>query len=144
MLPGPAVILVVEDDAATRDLLRELLESEGYTVASAADAAAGVARIEAGGIDLVLLDRRLPEMDGLALCRQVRARPDAVYLPIIMLTAVAGGEQSRTGYAAGVDDYLTKPFDIEELLDRVRIYSHAPGSLGVLLGALNQSGAVPT
>ena len=143
MPPAPSVVLVVEDDTATRDLLRDLLELEGYTVASAADGAAGVARIEAGGIDLVLLDRRLPDMDGLALCRQVRARPDAVYLPIMMLTAVAGGEQSRTGYAAGVDGYLAKPFDIDELLARVRLYSHGPRSLGALVAVLDQSGVVP-
>src|SRR5205814_32813 len=75
------------------------------------------------GVDLVLLDLMLPEIDGLELCRQVRARPaDAVYLPIVILTALAGEAERRTGFAAGADDYVTKPFDAADLLDRVAVW----------------------
>ena len=120
MPPTGPVILVIEDEPPVRDMLRTLLELEGYTVEIAADGAAGLARIEAGGIDLVLLDVMLPELDGLELCRQVRAHQGEGYLPILMLTALATEPQLLEGFAAGADDYVTKPFSAGVLLARVR------------------------
>jgi DNA-binding response OmpR family regulator len=114
------VVLVVEDHRETRVLLQELLESEGYAVESAADAAAGLARIEAGEVDLMLLDLFLPDVDGLELCRQVRAGEAKSHVPIIMVTAAEANAQEQASLAAGADDYLSKPFDIDELFDRVR------------------------
>jgi DNA-binding response OmpR family regulator len=124
MLSAHPVILVVEDDHTTRALLQELLEGAGYTVASAADGAAGQGRLEAGGIDLVVLDRRLPDRDGLEVCHWVRAREGSSegHVPIIMLTAGADEAEHHAGLVAGADDYVTKPFDIDELLERVQAW----------------------
>ena len=121
MQPVP-VILVVEDEPATREMLQELLEEEGYAVETAVAGAAGLARLEAGGIDLVLLDLQLPDMHGLELCRQVRARQGAVSPPIIMLTSLESEQERHAGFAAGADDYVVKPFRIVDLLDRVQVW----------------------
>jgi two-component system sensor histidine kinase KdpD len=73
-------------------------------------------------VDLVLLDVMLPDLDGLALCRQVRAREPEIYLPIIMLTALAGEKERQAGFAADADDYVTKPVDFNELRARVAVW----------------------
>ena len=122
MQPARSVVLVVDDDLVVRDYLCELLAHEGYAVESAADGAAGLARIAAGGVDLVLLDMILPALDGIELCRQVRARESDVYLPIIMLTGLDDEANRRAGFAAGADDYVTKPFRQADLLARVQVW----------------------
>jgi signal transduction histidine kinase len=121
MQSHPPLILVVEDDPVLAGVLCELLEDTGYAVQHAADGAAGVARIEQGGVDLVLLDLMLPDVDGLELCRRARAVERDVYLPIIMLT-VLGEKQRHAGFLAGADDYVAKPFDTGDLLDRVQVW----------------------
>jgi DNA-binding response OmpR family regulator len=108
---------VVEDDAVLGSVVCDLLEHAGY----APDGGAGVARIEAGGVDLVLLDLMLPDVDGLELCRRARLIESDVYLPIIMLT-VLGETQRHAGFLAGADDYVAKPFDSGDLLDRVQVW----------------------
>lgn len=118
-------VLVVEDDSLVSDMLRAMLGRAGYTVEVAADGAAGLARIEAGGVDLVLLDLLMPKMNGLEVCQRVRARDTDVYLPIIILTAQARPEQRQAGFAAGADDFLTKPFEREDLLARVQVWVRA-------------------
>ena len=122
MQSAPPVVLVVEDDLSIAEVLQATLETSGYTVECASDGAAGLARIEAGGVDLVLLDLLLPELDGLELCRRVRARDSEVYLPIIMLTALRGEEQRHAGFTAGADDYVSKPFNSQDVLDRVAVW----------------------
>jgi PAS domain S-box-containing protein len=118
-----SLVLVVEDDVAVREALCALLAQAGYAVACAADGRAALDRVAAGGVDLILLDLLLPEIDGIALCRQLRDQPaDAVYLPILMLTALSGDAERRAGFAAGADDYVTKPFDPDDLLDRVAVW----------------------
>jgi DNA-binding response OmpR family regulator len=119
------VILVVDDDPAIRRLLKRLLEQAGYSVEVAADGTSGLARIDAGGIDLVLLDLELPDLNGLEVCRQVRARQRAVYLPIIMITGRTSEEDRNAAFAAGVDDYVTKPVRRAHLLDRVQFWVQA-------------------
>jgi two-component system OmpR family response regulator len=113
----PDHVLVVDDDAETRKLLREYLEKQGYRVTVAAD---GKALREALGRrrpDLIVLDLMLPGEDGLQLCLDVRARSN---LPIIMLTA-RGEETDRiVGLEMGADDYLAKPFNPRELLARIK------------------------
>src|SRR5438105_14963934 len=116
------VVLVIDDDPAICDLLRHLLEGECYAVEHALDGAAGLARKDAGEIDLILLDLMLPAMDGFEVCRQVRKREAEAYLPIIMVTALDTAVQRHEGFAAGVDDYVTKPFDPQELVDRVGVW----------------------
>jgi DNA-binding response OmpR family regulator len=119
---APAVILVIDDEKALSSLLQNVLEREGYRVETAADGASGLARLDAGGVDLVLLDIMLPDIDGRDLCRRIRARESRTYLPVIMLTALVTPTDSHAGFSAGADDYLTKPFQLQDLLDRVQVW----------------------
>ena len=110
-------ILVVDDDAHIREVVQYALEREGFTVELARDGAQGLARAEHGGVDLVILDVMMPEMDGLEVCRRLRA---AGPLPIIFLSS-RGEEVDRiVGLELGGDDYLPKPFSPRELVARVR------------------------
>jgi DNA-binding response OmpR family regulator len=122
MPPVPAVILVIDDEESVGSLLQRVLEPEGYRVEIATDGASGLALLEQGAIDLVLLDVMLPDIDGRDLCRRIRAHESLTYLPIIMLTALTTPADSHAGFSAGADDYLTKPFQLQELLDRVQVW----------------------
>jgi DNA-binding response OmpR family regulator len=113
------VVLLVEDDPVQSELLRDILESDGYEVESAVDGAAAVGRIEAGGIDLVLLDMMLPSQDGVAVCQSIRTPARAYQLPIIMISAVADETHQQLCIAAGADEFVPKPFDLNELLTLV-------------------------
>jgi two-component system response regulator ArlR len=112
----PFKILIVEDDAQITRVLRLELEHEGYTVETASDGLAGLEKALKEP-DLVILDVMLPKMDGLEMCARVRAKSR---VPIIMLTAKDRIPDRVSGLDLGADDYLTKPFSIEELLARVR------------------------
>lgn len=110
-------ILVVDDDAEIRGLLREYLQKNGYRVTAVADGREMWAALSAAAPDLVVLDLMLPGDDGLSLCRALRARSG---VPVIMLTA-RGEETDRiVGLELGADDYVAKPFNPRELLARVR------------------------
>ncbi|MET0714601.1 MAG: response regulator transcription factor [Mycetocola sp.] len=112
-----ARLLVVEDDAAISRPLVLALERRGFAVEHLDRGEPARARVFAGGIDLVLLDLSLPDVDGLEVCRQLRnAHPD---LPVIMLTARAEEVDVVVGLDAGADDYVTKPFRVAELLARI-------------------------
>ena len=124
MEQGP-VILLVEDEPSAAEVVQMMLEGVGYAVEVADDGASGLARIEAGGVELVILDVMLPGLNGLELCRRVRAAEGEVYLPIIILTARASEKQRQEGFLAGADDYVTKPVDYNELLARVQVWVRA-------------------
>jgi len=112
-----ASVLVVEDEPVVRDVVVRYLRDAGYSTSEAADGAAALALLDAGMPDLVILDVMLPEIDGLEVCRRIRARAKT---PIIMLTA-RGEEADRiVGLELGADDYVTKPFSPRELVARVR------------------------
>jgi len=111
-------VLVVEDDPAVRASLERSLSFEGYDVVAASDGAAGLAAVASHRPDVVLLDLGLPHVDGVEVARRLRAAGDGV--PILMLTARAGTADRVSGLDAGADDYLAKPFALEELLARVR------------------------
>jgi len=113
-------ILVVEDDPHISALIMMLLSNAGYSVATVGKGAAALARTEGGTIDLMVLDWMLPDIQGIQLCRTIKARRDQTFLPILMLTARGEMEDRVAGLDAGADDYLIKPFDTEELLARVR------------------------
>jgi DNA-binding response OmpR family regulator len=113
----PEHILVIEDDRQIADLLRRGLLYEGYSVQVAADGEAGLAAARDHPPDLVLLDLMLPGIDGLTVCRRLRAAGD---VPILILTAKDAVPDRVAGLDAGADDYLVKPFSFEELLARVR------------------------
>jgi DNA-binding response OmpR family regulator len=111
-------ILVVEDDAHLADGLRLNLELEGYEPVLAGTAEEGLEFWQRGGVDLILLDVMLPGMDGFAFCRRVREAGDRV--PVLFLTARSAGDDRIRGLEEGGDDYLVKPFDLKELLARVK------------------------
>jgi two-component system, OmpR family, response regulator MprA len=112
-------ILVVDDERAVREALRRALELQGYEVDLASDGAEALARLAANGqVDAVVLDILMPGIDGLEVCRQIRRRGSAV--PVLMLTARDAVGDRVEGLDAGADDYLVKPFALEELLARVR------------------------
>ncbi len=111
-------ILVVDDDEAVRDSLRRSLSFEGYAVRTAVDGVEALAEVEAQMPDLVILDVQMPRMDGLEVCRRLRAGGHDV--PVLMLTARDATSDRVTGLDVGADDYLPKPFALEELLARLR------------------------
>ena len=113
-----AAVLVVDDDAPIRRMLERTLRAEGYDVAGAADGGEALAAVERSVPDLIILDVAMPGLDGLAVCRRLRAR--GLALPILLLTARDAVTDRVEGLDAGADDYLVKPFAAEELLARVR------------------------
>ena len=113
----PDHVLVVDDDTEIRSLLHEYLQKNGYRVTVVADGKGMWTALDAGRVDIVVLDLMLPGDDGLTLCRNLRARSE---LPVIMLTA-RGEETDRiVGLEMGADDYLAKPFNPRELLARIK------------------------
>lgn len=110
-------VLVVEDDGRTAGWLRLYLEREGLEVSVAGDGATALADVRASAPDLVLLDLMLPGLDGLNVCRAIRAE---CAVPIIMITARTAEEDRLRGFELGADDYITKPFSPREVVARVR------------------------
>jgi DNA-binding response OmpR family regulator len=123
-------LLVVEDEDAIAEPLVEGLEREGFEVTRVAT---GAAALEAAPADLVLLDLRLPDMDGYAVCRELRARSD---VPIIMVTAKGEEVDRVVGLELGADDYVVKPFGLRELVARIRAVSRRGASRGAARGVL--------
>jgi two-component system KDP operon response regulator KdpE len=112
-----AHILVVDDEARYIRAIRFNLEASGYEVTTAQDGETAIALVSDGAPDLVLLDVKMPGMDGLEVCQRIR---EFSAIPIIMLTALAQDTDKVKGLDTGADDYVTKPFSAEELLARVR------------------------
>ena len=116
---GGMKILVVDDEPAVRESLRRALQLEGYDVELAADGAEALERVRGGnGVDGVVLDVSMPKLDGLEVCR--RLRQDGNALPVLMLTARDEISDRVAGLDAGADDYVVKPFALEELFARLR------------------------
>ncbi|MBD2104556.1 response regulator transcription factor [Leptolyngbya sp. FACHB-261] len=111
-------ILLVEDDITLAEALSDALVDERYVVDVAKDGEAGWAQVKALTYDLLLLDVTLPKLDGISLCQ--RLRMSGYHLPLLMLTARDTSSDKITGLDAGADDYVVKPFDLQELLARVR------------------------
>ncbi len=115
-----AKIMVVDDEKSLLELVRDILEDEGFTVVTADTAEAGLARIKQSRPDLILLDVRLPSIGGLEMCRRLKADESTRPIPIIMLTVQSAEVDKVIGFEAGADDYVTKPFSKAELLARVK------------------------
>ena len=112
----PKKILIVEDEANIRELLRLYLEREGYTVLEAENGVEGIKKWKSDKPDMLLLDVMMPVMDGWAVCRAIRAESQT---PVIMLTAKGETDDKVAGLKNGADDYITKPFEMKEVLARI-------------------------
>lgn len=118
MQTDSARILVVEDDSAVRDALQRALSFEGYIIDTATDGAVALSNLRQNPADLVVLDVMMPHVGGIETCRRIRAAGDTV--PILMLTAKTAVGDRVEGLDAGADDYMAKPFALDELLARIR------------------------
>jgi two-component system, OmpR family, response regulator MprA len=114
----PHRVLLADDDRAIRESLARALDLEGYDVVTAADGAAALAAAKGRDLDVLVLDVMMPSIDGLTVCRVLRAEKDRT--PILMLTARTETSDRVAGLDAGADDYLAKPFELDELLARLR------------------------
>ena len=114
----PVEVLIVDDEPAVVDALDRALVQEGYSVVSAGDGRAALERVASAHPDAVILDVMMPHMSGLEVCRRLRASGDRT--PVLMLTARDQVTDRVAGLDAGADDYLAKPFALEELLARLR------------------------
>jgi two-component system response regulator MprA len=123
-----ARVLVAEDDRAVRDSIERALAFEGYEVGTASDGAEALDRVSATEPDAIVLDVMMPRVDGLDVCRELRARGDRT--PILILTARHKVADRVSGLDAGADDYLVKPFALEELLARLRALLRRTGDAG--------------
>ncbi len=128
----PANVLIVEDDPNVRAALQRALSYEGYDVSVAEDGGRGLEAVSENPPDVIVLDVMMPFVDGLEMCRRLRARGDET--PILMLTALGEVSDRVDGLDAGADDYLVKPFALEELLARIRsLLRRASGDVSEIL-----------
>ena len=120
-------ILIVEDEPDIQELLRTYLEDAGYQTAVAGDGVVALALFGSQHFDLVLLDLMLPKIDGFGVCELIRQQSQ---VPILMLTALDGEEQQLRGFGLDIDDYVTKPFSMPVLLEKIRVILRRRGSAG--------------
>jgi len=124
--------LIIEDNERLAELVQKGLEEQGYAVDVTHSGRQGEELAANGPYDLIILDLMLPDHDGVQLCRELRRR--GIPTPVLMLTALTGTDEKVAGLEAGADDYLTKPFDLEELIARVRaLLRRSQSSEGVTL-----------
>ncbi|HZE04256.1 MAG TPA: response regulator transcription factor [Solirubrobacteraceae bacterium] len=128
-------LLVVDDDRGLRDVLRRALSLTGYEVMLASTGSEALAEVAGAVPDAVVLDVGLPDIDGLEVCRRLRREGNRV--PVLMLTARDAVSDRIDGLDAGADDYLVKPFDIDELRARIRALLRRAGSDGDVTGGLS-------
>ncbi|MFP6663503.1 MAG: response regulator [Deltaproteobacteria bacterium] len=119
-MESPGKILVVDDDEDSRRLLTHLLERKGYNVVLADGGRAAINALKKTEVDVILLDVMMPLMDGFAVCRELKKDPSTANLPVILLTARDDMETRATGMNLGVQEFLAKPVNKEELFMRVR------------------------
>lgn len=113
-------ILLIDDDKAIIELVKINLEIQGHEVLIANDAVTGIAIAKQEIPDLIILDLMMPEVDGFTACQRIRQQESTQQIPILMLTALSRTDDKVSGFNAGADDYLTKPFELPELYVRVR------------------------
>lgn len=119
-IPIAYKILVIDDHPETLNIIQRVLQQQGYITLGARSGFRGLSLAESENPDLVLVDGMMPEMDGWEVCRHLRSNPKLSDIPIIMFTAVDEADKKLAGFDAGADDYLTKPTEPEELIERVK------------------------
>lgn len=124
-------ILIADDEAQIREILRIYFEKEGFKVVEAADGAEAIVQAQAGKPDIMILDIMMPVLDGLEVCKQVRKISD---MPIIMLTAKDDDDDRILGLETGADDYITKPFNTREVVARVKAVLRRSGQSAAVKG----------
>ena len=129
MNPMAVRVLLIDDDARLHELLASYLTQNGFSVTVASDGKKGLAALETGTFDAILLDVMMPGIDGIEVCKRVRARSN---IPIVMLTAKGDETDRVVGLELGADDYVSKPFSPRELLARIRavLRRTSPGAVG--------------
>jgi len=113
-------IFIVEDELDFLSTLRERLEFEGFVVATAVDGEEALRKIPEEKPDLILLDIMLPEMNGYQVCRELKSNPETKTIPVVVVTAKSQESDKFWAKETGADDYLTKPFEMEELLQKIQ------------------------
>ncbi|MEC7760548.1 MAG: phosphate regulon transcriptional regulator PhoB [Pseudomonadota bacterium] len=126
------LVLLVEDEPAQREILRYNLASEGYDVSIAENGDDAMVLVEEIGPDLILLDWMLPGVSGIEICRRVKSRRETTDIPVIMLSARSDEMDRVRGLETGADDYMVKPFSVQELMARIRtqLRRTRPASVG--------------
>lgn len=128
--PEPGVrptALVVDDDPVVAATLKAVVSKAGYAVRVARDGSEAWQALQQAPVSVVISDWYMPAMDGLELCRRIRARPDEGYVYFILITAMGGKEQYDRGMDAGADDFITKPLNLDELRARLRVAARILG-----------------
>jgi DNA-binding response OmpR family regulator len=127
IMTHPSLILIAEDEADTARLIAYHLRRQGYASIFARDGLESLNAVFQRKPALVILDRMMPQMQGLEVCRLIKASPSR-QTPVLMLTAMASTENKLEGFNCGADDYLTKPFEMRELLARVAVLLRRTGT----------------
>ena len=122
-----AKILIVDDDIQTTDMLEMILSAAGYETISETDSSKAMQAADSVNPDLVILDLMMPEPDGFKLCRMLRAHPKFAHGPILIVTALNDSDSRVIAYGAGASDYITKPYQVDELTQRVKALINKTG-----------------
>lgn len=117
----PKNILIVDDDLTLLDMVESFLTKEGYNTSTCKDGTEALERISSDAFDLIVLDLKLPDIDGYEVCKRLRQDPVRRHIPIIMLTGYTTVEEKIRGIEEGADDYITKPFNLGELKARIEM-----------------------
>ena len=133
-------ILIVEDEPDIQELLCAYLQDAGYGTAAAGDGVAALELFQSRPFDLVLLDLMLPKIDGFGVCELIRRQSQ---VPILMLTALDGEEEQLRGFRLNIDDYVTKPFSMPVLLEKIRVILRRSGAAELWRTALCATGISP-
>ena len=128
-------VLIIEDEAAQREVLAYNLEAEGFRVSRAADGEAGMQLVDEDPPDCIVLDWMMPRLSGIEVCRRLKIRSETRNIPVIMLSARSEEVDKVRGLETGADDYVVKPYSVSELMARVRaqLRRSRPSTVGVLL-----------
>ncbi len=117
---GPGRVLVVDDEEKNRELLVDSLQQQGYEVSQAENGEIALKLVREKSPDVILLDAMMPQMDGFETCRWIRKEPVSAAIPILMITSLTDRDDRLRGIEAGVNDFLSKPIDLQDVLLRVR------------------------